>query len=67
MGDKKKKKKNTENTVKQGTLKEEIIISLYLIEVFSNGNSFTFLYCVSKELNIPPLSAKCPIAQGKVF
>ncbi|KAG4106988.1 hypothetical protein H8356DRAFT_1417262 [Neocallimastix lanati (nom. inval.)] len=48
-----------------GTLKEEIIISLYLIEVFSNGNSFTFLYCVSKELNIPPLSAKCPIAQEK--
>jgi len=38
-------------------------IGLYWIEGFSNGNSFTFLYRVSKELNIPPLSAKCAIAQ----
>ncbi|KAG4099783.1 hypothetical protein H8356DRAFT_1330466 [Neocallimastix lanati (nom. inval.)] len=26
---------------------------------FSNRNSFTSLYCVSKELDIPPLSSKC--------
>jgi len=34
---------------------------LYWIEGFSKGNSFTSLYCVSKELNVPPLSAKCAI------
>ena len=36
-------------------------------KVFSNGNSFTSLYCVSKELNIPLLSAKCAIAQVRCF
>jgi len=40
---------------------------LYWIEGFSKGNSFTTLYCVSKELNIPPLSAKCAIAQVRCF
>ena len=30
-------------------------------------NSFTSLYCVSKELNVPPLSAKCAIAQVRCF
>jgi hypothetical protein len=34
---------------------------------FFNGNSFTFLYCVSKELNFPLLSAKCAIAQVRFF
>ena len=36
---------------------------LYQIEVFSNENSFTFNYCISKELSILPLSEKCAIAQ----
>jgi len=36
---------------------------LYWIEGFSNENSFTSLCCVSKELNIPPLSAKCVITE----
>jgi len=31
------------------------------------GNSFTSIYCVSKELLIPPLSAKCAIAQVRCF
>ena len=34
---------------------------------FLKGNSFTSLYCVSKELNIPPLLAKCAIAQVRCF
>ena len=55
---------NRERTRKTQTL---INSGLYWIEGFSKGNRFTSLYCVSKELNIPPLSAKCPIAQGKVF
>jgi len=40
---------------------------LYLIEGFSNGNNFTPLYCISKELNIPPLSSKYAITQVKCF
>jgi hypothetical protein len=40
---------------------------LYWIEGFSNGNSFTSLYCVSKKLNILPLSWKCAIAQVRCF
>jgi len=39
-----------------------VIMRLYWIEGFSNGNSYTSLYCVSKELNIPALSVKCVIA-----
>ncbi|KAG4083756.1 hypothetical protein H8356DRAFT_1326866 [Neocallimastix lanati (nom. inval.)] len=35
-----------------------VIMRLYWIEGFSNGNSYTSLYCVSKELNIPALSVK---------
>jgi len=40
---------------------------LYWIEGFSNGNNFTSLYCVSKELNIPPLSGEMCDYSGKVF
>ena len=40
---------------------------LYWIEGFSKGNSFTYLYCVSKELNVPPLSAKCANTQVRCF
>jgi hypothetical protein len=40
---------------------------LYWIEGFAKGNSFTSLYCVSKELNITPISAKCAIAQVRCF
>jgi len=42
-------------------------IKLYWIERFSNENSFISFYCFSKELNIPPLSAKCAIAQVRCF
>jgi hypothetical protein len=44
-------------------------LGLYWIEEVSNGNgnSFASLYCVSKELNIPPLSVKCAIAQVRCF
>jgi len=34
---------------------------------FLKGIAFTSLYCVSKELNVPPLSAKCAIAQVRCF
>ena len=40
---------------------------LYCIKGFSNRNSYTSLYCVSKELNIPPLSATCTIARVRMF
>jgi len=40
---------------------------LYWIEGFAKGNNFISLYCVSKELNVPPLSAKCAIAQVRCF
>ena len=42
-------------------------IELYWNEGFSNWNSFSSLYYISKELNIPPLSVKCAIAQVKCF
>jgi len=49
---------------KERTRSAQILFNsgLYLIEGFSNGNGFTSLYCVSIELNIPSLSAKCAIA-----
>jgi len=40
---------------------------LYWIEEFSNRNNFLSLYCILKELSIPPLSAKCEIAQVRWF
>ncbi len=32
-----------------------------------NGKSFTSVYSISKDFNIPPLSAKCALAQVKCF
>jgi len=40
---------------------------LYWIKVFTKGNSFTTLYCLSKKLNIPPISAKYAIAQVRCY
>jgi len=59
-----KKKKKKEREVAQTLINSGLYTGL---KNFSNGNSFTFLYCASKELNIPPLSAKCGIAQVRCF
>ncbi|OUM61892.1 hypothetical protein PIROE2DRAFT_12007, partial [Piromyces sp. E2] len=40
---------------------------LYWISGSKNKNSFVSLYTLSKELNIPPLSAKCALAQNRCF
>jgi len=58
LGSNKDRTRSTQTLVNSG---------LYWIEGFSKGNSFTSLYCVSKELNVPPLSAKCAIAQVRCF
>jgi len=47
---------NKERTRTSPTL---VRTGLYWIEGFSNANIFATLNCVSKKLNIPPLSAKC--------
>ena len=48
LGSNKDRTRSTQTLVNSG---------LYWIEGFSKGNSFTSLYCVSKELNVPPLSS----------
>jgi len=58
LGSNKDRTRSTQTIVNSG---------LYWIEGFSKENSFTSLYCVSKELNISPLSAKCAIAQVRCF
>jgi len=58
LGSNKERTRSTRTLVNSG---------LYWIEGFSKGNSFTSLYCVSKELNILPLSEKCAISQVKCF
>jgi len=58
LGSNKDRTRSTQTLVNSG---------LYWIEGFSKGNSFTSLYCVSKELNVPPLSVKCEIAQVRCF
>jgi len=54
---------------KDRTRSTQILVNLglYWIEGFSKGNTFTSFYCVSKELNVPPLSVKCAIAQVRCF
>jgi len=57
-------------SIKERTRSTQTLVNsgLYWIEEFSNGNSFTSLYCVSKVLNIPPpLSAKCIIVLVMCF
>ena len=58
LGSNKERTRSTQTLVYSG---------LYWIEGFSKGNSFTSLYYVSKELNIPPLSTKFAIAQIRCF
>jgi len=58
LGSNKDRTRSTQTLVNSG---------LYWIEEFSKGNSFTSLYCVSKELNVTPLWAKCVIAQVRCF
>jgi len=58
LGSNAERTRNTQTLVNSG---------LYWIIGFSNGNSFTSLYCVSKELSIPPLSVECAITQERCF
>ena len=58
LGSNKERTRSTRTLVNSG---------LYWIEAFSNGNSFTSLYCASKEHNIPPLSAECAIYKVRCF
>ena len=46
LGSNKERTRSTQTLINSG---------LYWIKKFSNGNNFTSLYCISKELNIPPL------------
>jgi len=52
LGSNKERTRSTQTLVNTG---------LYWIEGFSNRNSYTSLYYVSKELNIPPLLGKCQL------
>ena len=54
-------------TYAKGTRSSCIDHVIYNEALAAHFNSFTSLYCVSKEFNIPPLSAKCAIAQVKGF
>jgi len=58
FGSNKERTRSTQTLVNSG---------LYWIEGSSKENSFTSLYCVSKEHNIPTFSVKCAIAQVRCF
>ena len=44
-----------------------INLGLYWIGGFSKKYSFISLYNISKDLNIPPISAKCVLAQCRLY
>ncbi len=54
---------------KARTNKVQILLNkaLRLAAGIHNGKSFTSIYSISKDFNIPPLSAKCALAQIKCF
>ncbi|ORX82732.1 hypothetical protein BCR32DRAFT_278643 [Anaeromyces robustus] len=54
---------------KNNTSSTQTIINkgFYWILGYSKPNSFVSIYCISKELNIPPLSGKCALAQVRCF
>ena len=58
LGSNKIRTKRTQSLVNKG---------LYWITGSKDRNSFVSLYTISKELNIPPLSAKCALAQYRCF
>ena len=58
LGSNKNRTKRTQQFVNKG---------LYWIAGSKDRNSFVSIYNISKELNIPPLLAKCVIAQVRCF
>jgi len=55
------------NKVSSDPMQKYINLGFYWIAGFSKGNSLVSLYNISKDLNIPPLSAKCSLAQIRCF
>ena len=51
------------NKINTSSIQQLINLGLYWIGGFSKRNSFKSLYNISKDLNIPPMSAKCALAQ----
>ena len=58
LGSNKNKSKGAQNFVNMG---------LYWAAGVHNAKSFVSLYCISKDFNIPPLSAKCALIQTRCF
>lgn len=55
------------NKTRTKSLQTLINYAFYWMAGFNNPNSFISLYSITKEFNIPPLSAKCAIAQVRCF
>ena len=56
------------NKINTNNIQKLINLGLYWIGVFSKKkNSFISLYNISKDLNIPPMSAKCTLAQCRCY
>ena len=58
LGSNKNKSKGAQKFVNMG---------LYWAAGVHNAKSFVSLYCISKDFNIPPLSAKCALIQTRCF
>jgi len=58
LGSNKSRSRSAQSIVNKG---------LNYIAGVKNARSLTSLYCTSKDLNIPPLSAKCALAQVRCF
>jgi len=55
------------NKINTSSIQRLINLGLYWIGGFSKRNSFISLYNISKDLNIPPMSAKCALAQYRCY
>jgi len=55
------------NKINTSSIQKLINLGLYWIGGFSKRNSFISLYNISKDLNIPPMSAKCALAQCRCY
>jgi len=55
------------NKTRSKSIQNLINVVFYWIAGFNNPTSLVSLYSISKEFNIPPLSAKCAIAQVRCY
>ena len=55
------------NKINTSYIQKLINLELYWIGGFPKRNSFISLYNISKDLNIPPISAKCALAQYQCY